>query len=391
MRILGSTEKKEELVLVFDVSSSSVGGAIFKANKNSVPKIIYSTREPIRLNKDISFESLSDETLKSIEKVAGKISTSGLGTPVKVFCVLSSPWYMSETRNISLSKNTPFIFNKKLADSLIQKEVNIFEQECKKKYMDSGTEIVPLEFKNIKITLNGYETEKPLNQKVTELEMTVFISVSGKNILDKMKDTLGRHFYAKNIVFSSFVMSSFGTVSNVFINQKDFLLVDVGGEVTDISMVKKDVLCSSVSFPHGENFLIRQIASTLGFSLEEAVSLLALYKSDHMSDSSVLKIEPIIKKLKNEWLIKFQEALTNISNDISIPSTIFLTVDQRFSDFFTDTIKSEQFSQYILTESKFNIVYLGNQAFSEAISFGENIERDSLLAIESIYINRFLF
>ena len=89
MRILGSTEKKEELVLVFDVSSSSVGGAIFKANKNSVPKIIYSTREPIRLNKDISFESLSDETLKSIEKVAGKISTSGLGTPVKVFCVFS--------------------------------------------------------------------------------------------------------------------------------------------------------------------------------------------------------------------------------------------------------------------------------------------------------------
>ena len=390
MNIFRGTKNKGELALVFDIGSSSIGGALFVMQKNNVPQMIYSVREPIALEKEISFDRFLTLTLKSIEIVANKISTQGLGAPKKVFCVLSSSWYASQTRTIILKKNTPFIFNSKLADSLIEKEIKLFEDECEKQYMHTGSKILPIELKNMQITLNGYVVPKPLNQKTQELEMTIFVSMSGEDILKKIKETIGRHFHSENIKFSSFTIASFVVVRDLFVQQDSFLLMDIGGEVTDISMVKKDILRSSISFSLGCNFFIRRVASTLDCSLNEAVSYISLYKEGHVADSALSKIEPIINKLKAEWLTKFQESLVNLSNDISIPSTIFLTVDQDLVNFFSEIIKSEQFNQYTLTESKFKIVFLGVKTLSDIVLFKNNTIRDPFLTIESIYINHFL-
>jgi hypothetical protein len=389
--IFGGIKNKEELALVFDVGSSSVGGTLFLTQKSGVPKIIYSIREPITLEKKLSPERLLTLTLKSLGYVANKICLMGLGAPKKVFCVLSSPWYASQTRTISLNKNTPFIFNTKLADSLIEKEIKLFEAECAEKYLHTKNKIVPIELRNMQIMLNGYVVPKPLNQKAEELQMIIFVSMSEAQILEKIKDTIGKHFYSENIKFSSFAMASFTVARDLFLKQGDFLLIDICGEITDISMVKKEILRSSISFSLGTNFLLRGMASTLDCSLEEAKSYLSLYKDEHMQDSSLKKIEPVINKLKAEWLARFQESLVNLSNDISIPATIFLTIDQAMADFFSETIKSEQFNQYTLTESKFKVVFLGNQTLNNTVTFKENTIRDSFLIIETIYINRFSY
>ncbi len=390
MSIFGGAKNKEELALVFDIGSSSVGGALFLMKKTGIPEIIYSIREPITLDNNLNFERFFSLTQKTLEVITNKICMMGLGAPKKVFCVLSSPWYVSQTRTIVFKKNTPFIFNSKLADSLIEKEVKLFEEENSGKETNTNNKVLPIELKNMQTMLNGYRVTKPLNQKARELEMTVFISVSEEEVLEKIKEIIGRHFYPQNIRFSSFAIASFAVARDLFIEQDDFLLMDVGGEVTDISMIKKDVLRSSISFSLGSNFLIRGVASLLDCSLSEAVSYISLYKDGHMSDSALSKIEPVINKLKKEWLARFQESLVDLSNDISIPSTIFLTIDQDLAGFFTETIKSEQFNQYTLTESKFKVVFLGVEALSDTVLFKNNIIRDSFLAVEAIYINRFI-
>jgi len=61
------------------------------------------------------------------------------------------------------------------------------------------------------------------------------------------------------------------------------------------------------------------------------------------------------------------------------------------ADFFSETIKNEQFSQYTLTESKFEITFLNTEAFYRAAEFENNSIREPFLIVDSIYINRFLF
>lgn len=383
-------KKKDDLMLVFDIGSSSVGGALFRREKSGLPKIFFSVREPIVLKQEFGVDEFLTLTLKALGTVVNRIYLAGFGAPSNIFCILSSPWYISQTRVINFSKNTPFVFNTKLADSLIQKEINLFKEEHLVKYANTQNSVRLIEFKNIKVMLNGYETPNPLNQKGRELEMTVFISMSPEKILSKIEETINQHFHFKEIKFSSFMMTFFTIMRDLNSHQENFLLIDVGGEVTDISMIKKNILRELISFPLGRNFIIRGVASLLKCSLGEAESYLSLMRDEHADISVIKRLEPVISKLKTEWLQKFQESLANLSNDISIPATIYLAVDKDFVDLFCQIIKTEQFNQYTLTESKFEVIILSSQMFQGMAIFGKDVVRDPALITDVIYINRFL-
>jgi hypothetical protein len=215
--------------------------------------------------------------------------------------------------------------------------------------------------------------------------------MSGEKVLNKIKEAIGTHFNYEGIKFSSFAMASFTVARDIFSNHEDFLLIDIGGEVTDISMVKKEVLRESTSFPMGPNFMIRGVAKELNCSMTEAKSLISLYKDGHAEGATEYKLESVIGKLRLGWLKNFQESLISLSSDISIPSTIFVNVDQDLAGFFSDTIKSEQLNQYTITDSKFKVIFLGTEVLHNVAIFDKDVTRDPFLIIEAVYINRFLY
>jgi cell division ATPase FtsA len=387
MGIFSRHKNKEELVLVFNIGSSSVGGALFETQASGIPKIIFSIMEAIPLSENVDMDRFLSQMIQSLETVVKKVYDARLGAPSQIFCVFSSPWYISQTRMVSLKKNTPFVFTSKLADELVQKEIKIFEEENLAKY---GPAVRAIELKNIKTTLNGYETGKPLNQKAKELEMTIFVSICGEQILKKIEEVVKKDFHFSSMKFSSFAMASFVAARDINPELENFLLVDIGGEVTDIFMIKKNALHESISFPLGCNFLTREVASALNSGLDEAKSFISLLKDGHMEEKLTKKITPVMEKLKAEWQGKFQESLSNLSGDISVPSTVYITTDKEMASFFSEMIKTEQFNQYTLSESKFEVIFLDTQTLHDVVIFKEGVTREPGLIIDSIYINRFL-
>jgi hypothetical protein len=389
-KIFKDSAEENSLGLVFDIGSSSVGAALFVLGVSKIPKIIFSTREYIILEQKTDFEKLLSLTADALEKVAASSAAAGLGVPSKIFCTLSSLWYISQTRHIIFKKTADFVFTNKLADSLIAKEISVFEEEYKDQNTLSGNKMRPIEIKTIRTTLNGYETGNPINQKAKELEITIFISLSPEQILEKFEASIARVFHSQKITFSSFVATSFAVVRDMFVEQQNFLLFDISGEVTDISMVKDNILRESISFPMGRNFMLRGVASALQVSLDEAKSLISLYSDGHAAEGTKEKLDPVLNKLKAAWLRKFQESISTISNDISIPATIFITVNKEFAQFFSEIIETDQFNQYALTESKFAIIFLDTKVFHKVAQFEENVTRDPFLILETVYVNRFL-
>lgn len=389
MGLFSGKKVKSELAVVFDVGSSSVGGALFLIQSNKIPKILFSVREQIPISQELNPDDLLASTIKTLKLVAGIIRMKGLGVPKKIYCILSSPWYASQTRIIKLERNTPFVFTAKLAENLTEKEVALFQEEYAMRG-HSGDRVRAIELKNMKILLNGYVTHVPQNQKAKDIEMTMFLSVSEETFLTKVEEAIKAHFHVEEIKFSSFVMSSFAVARDMFVNKESFLLVNVGGEVTDISMIKKDAIKESISFPAGRNFILRSIANDINDTISVAKSYLSLYKDGHMANTAPKKVENAINKVKSSWLKKFQESISNLTNDISIPSTVFITVDSELVDFFSEIIKTEEFNQYTLTESKFRVVFLGVQALHGIALFDREASRDPFLIIECIYINNFL-
>ncbi|MEX2052514.1 MAG: hypothetical protein WD991_02360 [Candidatus Paceibacterota bacterium] len=390
MGIFSGNKNKDELILALDVASSSVGAALFYSSVGNVPQIIFSVREHLSIADEVTFDRLLLEASQALEVVADKALKAGLGAPSKIFCVLSSSWYVSQTRVVRLEKNTPFIFTSKFADSLIAREVALFEEEYIKEYSDTEHHFRPIELKNIKTTLNGYETIEPLAQSVKELQMDIFISMSEERVLQAFEKSIKTHFHHREIKFTSFVMTSFVAVRDMYVHQDNFLLMDIGGEVTDITMVKKNVLRESVSYPIGHNAVIRALSKSLGVGPNEAHTLFSLYQEGHAAETVVKKLEVALKDIKVEWLKNFQSTLANLSNDISVPAAIFLAVNAPYEEFFADIIRNEQFNQYTLTNSKFQIIFLNTRSLHGAAIYEESVVRDPFLILDAIYINRFL-
>ena len=384
------SKSKNKLILVFHIGSSSIGASLFWAQNSGIPKIIFSDTEMIVMEETVNVDKFLSSAMKSLDIMADRVRKANLGTPEEVFCVLSSPWHVSQTRIINFKKNTPFIFTAKLAESLVQKEITLFEEENLKKNTNASTPDRTIEVKNIKTILNGYETIEPLNQQTKELEMTVFISFAEERLLKTIEDTVAKYFHFNQLKFSSFPLASFTIVRDMHIERENFLLLDIGGEVTSITMVKKNILRESISFPVGRNFFTRGVASGLGCSLSEASSFISLFKDGHAETSVVEKMTTVMNQLKTTWLKDFQESLANLSNDISIPSAIYMTTDKDLADFFSETIKAEQFNQYTLTESKFEVIFLDASVFHGIAVFADSAIREPLIIIDSVYINRFL-
>ena len=390
MGIFSSNKDKSELVLVFDIGSSTVGGALFWTDKIGVPKIVFSVREPIPLEESIEAEKFFSLTIKTLSIVSKKVHEAGIGAPKEIFCVLSSPWHVSQIRVIRLEKNESFLFTSKFASGLIQKEIALFEGEYLAKYPGTKSSVRSIEYKNIKTMLNGYETSLPLDQRTKDLEMTILISISEEEILQKIEETIKQNFRFKQIKFSSFLLASFAVVRDLYAHKDSFLLVDIGGEVTDISMMKKNMLRESISFPLGFNFMVRGVARESHTTWSEAKSSISLLKDGHATPEVIKNPGSILERLKTEWLTSFQASLSKLTNDIYVPSTIYLVVDENMADFFSGIIKNEQFNQYTLAESKFEVVFLGAGIFHGLATFEENVIRDPKVIIDAIYFNRFL-
>jgi len=201
---------------------------------------------------------------------------------------------------------------------------------------------------------------------------------------------VAKHFHTNSIHFISFLVASFAVVRDMHFGPADFILIDIGGEVTEISMVKKNLLRESTSYPLGYNVVIREIAKLFKRNFDEAKSLFALYQSGHIEEKEKQKVEFIIKETKDKWLGQFQSSLANLSHDISVPATLFVTIHPKVAPFFIELIRSEQFNQYTLTQSKFKVILLGPDTLHNSVTFRDSADLDVFLMINSTYINRFL-
>ena len=126
--------KKETTVAIFDIGSGSIGGAIVKLPNNSgeLPTIIKSARTDIAFSESSDFDILIKNMLRAINTTAKNLNKNNTSSIKEVFCILSSPWYLSETRIVKTERELSFVFTKRHANELLQKEIFNLSETYKK-------------------------------------------------------------------------------------------------------------------------------------------------------------------------------------------------------------------------------------------------------------------
>ncbi|MBX4215596.1 hypothetical protein KW797_01460 [Candidatus Parcubacteria bacterium] len=378
--------EKKDIVLIIDVGSASVGAALVLLKGSDAPLVLRSVRTPVQFQAHLRFDRLLKLTLKALEESVGAVLDRSFGKPSKAFCFLAAPWYGSEVRTVKFGDGeSEFTFDEKLMDHMVSEELSRFAGKEMERYERLQGHIYLIENKVIDVRLNGYRTDNPMGVRAKEAELSLLLCLAPDQAVTEFIETIRRIIHGVPIVFHSFLLPFFAVLRDLYHGTEDALLIDIGGEVTEVSLMRGGLLLGTVSFPLGKNFVLRRTAAILKKEPEEIRSLLKLLFEGKIDAAERKALEPGIVPVRKEWLAAFNEALDEL-NTLLVPDTVLLFADGDIVKWFIDAVEKEEYGQYALSAGKFAVTTVGGSLLHKHLSFGDTIERDRFIALESIYL-----
>ena len=385
-------KENEERILVIDIGSGSVGIAMVTmkidyALDKKTPRIYFSTRSEIASKNNKNFDLYVENMLKSLNSALKKVHNASIGMPNRIQVVLSAPWYASQTRTIEYSRNSQFTFSKKLWYDLLLREVKLFEDDVARKFSTLNESPKIIEKKNMEVRLNGYHTNDPIGKKTSQVEMPVYMSMAPEHLMNAIEKVISK-YYRNTVHWNTYLFASYVVARDLFFSEKTYLLINIGGEVTDIGYVKNEILVESFSFPIGKNSIIRSLIEHLAVSWDEASSLLHMYDQKMLSGRHKDNVGLVIERLLAGWTGSLEKAIVHMTHDFTVPETIFATMDNDVKEYFIDAIHKESFTQFTSGSRRFNVIVIDASALHEYCALENLDEKDHSLMIDAMYSAR---
>lgn len=351
--------------------------------------LVFSVREEMILQEKLEMDRLTSSMLSTLINVAKKISE--VECPPhgvrEISCFLASPWSVSKTQVSKKNFDSVTQVTESILEDIYQQEEKDFIHQ-ENPIAGDADEVFRIE--NIHTKLNGYETCEPRGKSAGNIEVVLHVSVCPKKILEALKNKIGRYFPGDNIKYHSFPFAAFVVVRDLF-HEKNFLLLDISGENTDVVIVKNNILEETLPFSAGKNFLLRELSNKLNITPVEAVSQFRLAESEMLHEAARKEVAEASAGIGRDWRRELEKTLEKmiLPNDF-LPHDVFVMSDDGVSRWFIENIQDEGLAQFTLADDIFTTRYLNTPFLSSFCNFEKGITRDPFLMIEGIFLSRSL-
>ena len=386
---------KTSTSIIAYVGNGVVKGGLVHHVKGKKP-IILSARKKIlsyydnRDRAQIETQILSefDTLIKQIKtEDFPKLHNKKCAKPDNALIILSSPWYLSETNTIKMQEATPFLITDRLISNATS---NII-----KAYKDGQDNVAVLEQNFLSSIINGYSVNNPIGKKVRDFSVDVFTSYSRTESIKKIENIISSNLHVHNIFIHSQSLVSFSAISDIFPRVKDYSVIDVTSALTEVMVIKENVLRDTASFPLGRYFLMQNIAKSMNTSQDVAESMAESYLNNKLDAETTEKVKNSMSLARTEWLNSFSAVLKKISMGGAIPKDFYLFCPHDLSAIFKDFIENEEYQQFAMTEGKFEVKVV---TVSDALSLCDidkdanlNQEVDISIIVGALFNNKKIF
>ncbi len=391
MRLFGS-KKKEEIIAVIDIGSASVGGMLIKKSDCYNPEIIMTVRIPVIFLFDVDFSAFLRCSRDGLKKVICILLKKFPKGPDKILCVFSLLWGVSQTKIIKMRKNKSFKVEKDFFEELINNEIKNFNTSLVNKPIYFKKEPAFIEHHIMKSLLNGYYVKKIFGKTAKSLDVYVYMSAVIKDIKETAEKYFLEYFGGAPVFFRTRPFVIFAVLRNMINAEDGFIFADIGGDITEISLVRRNVLEETISFLRGKNFLIRKVASQFNTFIGDSVSLINSFRNKHASASVSKKISFIIEEAKKEWNGFFEKALIELSQEAPLPKHFFLLGDEDIIPEFKECAENEAFSKFTIFGKPFETKQISSDTFKRNFKFQRSFseDKDIFLMAEGLFSDKFL-
>lgn len=369
--------KSKEYDLIINIGSGNVSGAILELRQSVKPKIVCFHSFSFMVGKDLKSERLENHMLGAMQRVVSILTHEFKKKIKKTHIIFSSPWFLPFSKLVEIKKDQPFAVSQKIIQKLITEEIT----GAIKTSVDNDSTLIENAISHIK--LNGYETRNPYSKLAKTVDVSLYASTVPIKIRKKIESELYRMIHPASIEFHTFPFVAWNSVVSLFNPKEDFLLINVGGEVSDILITRRGAISASLSFPIGINHILRKTALYFESEIEFAHSMLNLYSTDSAETGLKNKIQSLISAFGEEWILHFEQSVKKAESsdqESFLPQKVFLITKSNFIKIFNDVIcKRTQ-----------NIVAPDPESLSQFLEFSNGNIPNTLIAISAIYLNSIL-
>ena len=396
------SKDKAELGVVFNIGSSSVGAGLVKFRRGKVPEIIYITREPIPYQEVVTPDRFLRDMVTTLGTVHARLHKEGLAHLKftqygshkirHAFYAFSSPWAASQTKIASLENPEPVTVTREMVDSIITKAEKAFESEVIDSTRDPGLKdkLSIIENRIIQIRLNGYETTDPYGKKAKRVDVSFFISLVPRMVIDRVEEISLGAMHSRDTHFTSAQLASYSALREIFSGREDFIVLDIGGEVSDVSIIKNGLILETASFPLGRNFLTRRVSRALSVTNDGALSLLRLYYGGDTDAQIAEALRPVLENASREWVGALHTVLTQIAGTLSLPQDLLITLGGDLVPFFMRAVREEKISQFEVVDVPFRATLVNHELLKQYVAFSSSAVKDPTIALATIFASHTL-
>ncbi|MBI5004695.1 MAG: hypothetical protein HZC04_00705 [Candidatus Lloydbacteria bacterium] len=392
-----SAHKPYTSVALLDIGSTSVGAALVRLSEQTdgafPPTVVWSRRKEIPFQQAVDSDHFFQRISGALKAVLEAMSTEAKESPQAFFCTFSSPWYAAQTRIAKSTFPQSSIITPQIVNSLVDAEAAAFEAAYASHMpAESSGRAALLEQKIMRVRLNGYAVEKPYGKSAQEVDVALYISMSPQFFLDEVNRLVGEVFHRGIDQYHSLAFVSFSALRDIFPEREHFLMCDIGGEITDLSLVKNNLLVETVSFPKGRMTLMRDAVSRLKRQPEEVLSMLTLhFEGLRGEDALSPRLNEIIEQGRKEWLEAFYAAMTELRNRNFLAGDIEITAHPLMRQWIGSALSSATPPLGAVGNVKLNPHFIDAPFLRTFVSFQDAARQfDAFLGLEAVFAEKIL-
>jgi hypothetical protein len=384
--------KHDHWSLVCYVGSATVSASVVRFSKKAKPTILASVLLPMSIASDSKTGNIETKVLGLMEQALVTLVSQEipkLGSSVVkqknigyAQVILSSPWYISKSAWVNISKDKSFILNDSILHETLSEQEKIFEKETLEGNYQSmvGEDIHMIEREVLSVSLNGYNTRNPYNKRTRYADLSLYMSLAPQKFLTKISEVVKKHFHINKIKFHTTSLVFFRTASSLFPHESEALLIEVDGETSQVTLVSGDSIVSSTNFGYGRNNTLREMMNKLSVTQEIAISSLRLMESGTLADEAKISLQNALAEDANNWNNRLTGVLSEIKSHKPLPSVCFLLCNEDVSTVFMERLK-EIGSKFDIS----HIIAVNAKVLNSHVAVGKFVVTNDFILLHSLY------
>ncbi len=303
-----------EKSLLIDVGTAFITAGVLSMGGQNGPELSHVERQQLGSGSETSRESMAqllDESLKILLQKYEKVHLK------EVRVVVAAPWHEARIRTIVSHSEKPALISQKT----VEKAIEQYKNEAPPK-----TGNVDIEALVMHVKINGYSTALTKPILGSSLELHYFESEMQQMVAEKIRTAALRAFPHAVVSFHSFPLVSSVALRSLS-EETSFVVLDVAGEVTEVSVLYEDGIHHLSTIPQGYYGIARSVA-TKDAPLPDTLSRLALYARNELTGEEQTSLKEKFEKAFDEWVAQFETTLKSAAEIVPIPQTLFLISDR---------------------------------------------------------------